>query len=622
MSIPKRMTRHAALAGVLAGGFLFTAAPALAAAPETPTTEAASVIAGTSATLNGTLNPNASATTGYFFAYAPGASCEGGPTTTPGAEAPGQKIKVSTPVTGLEGSTEYTFCVEATNPEGTTPGLPLSFKTLAAKPTAEGGEVVGITPISAAAYTFVNPENQPTTECVFEYGVAPAFDKTAPCEPGSVEGSEAQFVAANFTALTPGTAYDYRIAVTNATGKTTGATGMFSTSPLEAPIYEGEFVSGVTPGAARLEALINPNYQKTTYAFEYATNKALTGAISVAGENPLPEEVGTQLASVPLAGLQPRTVYYYRVVAKNGTGTTDGPVEEFTTLATPLVTTGEAREITRTTAEVSGTANPGGVPTHVQVAYVNQEGFEAVGGSKAANPYADGRLTPTTSIAGADFTAHSIGAVQLRELTPGTTYHFAVIASNSIGVTIGPDQTFTTSAPTPPVVVTGEPVGIAQMSATLTGSVDTRGLQTVLSFEYGTTTALGSSKSASVVPGSESGTTVGTSASFGSYLQPGTTYYYRATASNADGVSYGAVKAFTTASYPAPPTLTSPPLLPVHISPAPGKTGGGGTPPKAPTKAQKLAKALKACQKKPKAKRATCQRQAHKKYPTKKKKKK
>ena len=43
-------------------------------------------------------------------------------------------------------------------------------------------------------------------------------------------------------------------------------------------------------------------------------------------------------------------------------------------------------------------------------------------------------------------------------LTPGTTYHFRVVASNGVGTTAGPDQTFKTDAaavpppqPSPPV---------------------------------------------------------------------------------------------------------------------------------------------------------------------------
>ncbi|HEY2767178.1 MAG TPA: hypothetical protein VGI76_02920 [Solirubrobacteraceae bacterium] len=605
-----------ALLGVLAGGLIFLTSPALAA-PEAPTTEAASGVTGTSATLNGTLNPGASGEAGYFFLYGGGGTCEGA-NTEPSAEQSGQSIPVSAAVTKLEAKTEYTFCMVATHLEGETPestvGAPLNFTTPGSAPVTEGGGLSNLTPFSVSASTLVDPENE-VTSCIFEYGETSAFGSTVPCEPGSLEGSGSQPVSASFTSLTPGTTYHYRVVAINGEGTTEGAEGEFSTLPLEAPIVDGESTSKVTSASAQLEALVNPNYQETTYAFEYATNNAFTGAITVAGAGPLPAEFADQPTSVAIGGLQPRTTYYYRVVAENETGPTEGPIGEFTTLATPIVTTGAAQEVSRTMANVSGTVNPGGVPTLAHVAFISQEGYEAAGGAEAENPYAGegGRVTPNANV-GLDYTAHSTGTIQLRELKPGTTYHFAVVATNSVGTTIGPDATFTTSPPTPPVAVTGEATGVTQTAATLTGTVDTSGLRTSMYFEVGEVPTLGFPELASIVPGSESGTTVSISISFGNYLPPGTTFYYRARASNADGVSYGAVKSFTTASFPAPPTLTSPPLLVLPPAPPAPKTGHTAPKKKPLSNSQKLAKALKACAKKPKSKRASCKRQARKKY--------
>jgi hypothetical protein len=616
---PRRLASYAAVLGMLVGGQACLAAPALAAAPETPTTEAATLITGTTATLNGTLNPKASATAGYYFAYGRGGTCEGA-TTEPGAEATGKGIKVSAPLTGLEGNTEYTFCVAATHFENeiteTTFGLPLTFTTHPEKPTTEGGEVTALTPFAASVYTLVNPQNEPTT-CVFEYGIAPAYGNSVPCEPSPLEGEEQQVAAANFSGLTPAKAYHYRVVATNATGKTTGLEGTFTTLTAEAPVIEGETISQITSSSAKVEAQINPNYQETSYSLEYATDEALTGAKTVPGAAPLPAGFGNQPVSFVLSGLQPRTTYYYRVVATNGTGTTEGAVQPaFTTLAAPIVTTGAAQVVSQTLAEVSGSVNPGGIQTRYHVAYISQEGYEAAGGSGAADPYVGGSVSQET-IAGSDYTVHSFQQVQLPELTPGTTYHYAVVASNDEGTTFGPDMTFTTLAPTPPQTVTGEAVGITQVSALLVGAVDTHGLRTTFSFEFGGTPALGYTEPASLSPEPqpEGSTTLVFLTSFSGTLQPGTTYYYRATASNADGVSQGAVRSFTTASFPAPPTLTSPPLL---VVPKAGSLVSPEAPvptkPRGLSKAQKLAKALQACAKKPKSKRAACKKQARKKF--------
>lgn len=71
-----------------------------------------------------------------------------------------------------------------------------------------------------------------------------------------------------------------------------------------------------------------------------------------------------------------------------------------------------------------------------------------------------------------------------------------------------------------------------------------------------------------------------------------------------------AAGATTTMSTPAPTTPT-----PTATTPTPTpKQDGGPTHPTHLTGAQKLAKALKACKKKPKGKRAACRKRAHRRY--------
>jgi hypothetical protein len=209
-------------------------------------------------------------------------------------------------------------------------------------------------------------------------------------------------------------------------------------------------------------------------------------------------------------------------------------------------------------------------------------------------------------------------------LQPGVTYHYAVVASNSVGTTIGPDATFTTLPPTPPIAVTGEAVGVTQLAATLTGAVNTQGLQTTLQFEFGTIPGQGFLELASVIPGSELGSSVGIQTSFGNYLQSGTIYYYRAAATNPDGTSYGAEKSFTTGTFSGLPTVTPTQIVvfPAFVTELAERADREahestktGTPTKPLTKAQKLANVLKACRKKPRRRgRAGCERQARRKY--------
>lgn len=604
-----------------------TAAPALAA-PEEPVTEAATLVTATTATLNGELNPGASATAGYEFTYNSNGTCTEGTTTESGAEATGTKIKVSTPLTGLEARTPYTFCVLATHTEEEvtelTSGLPLTFETPAAKPLVASESSSAVTPFAATLEAQVNPENQATTSCKLEYGLTTAYEAgSAPCEPSSINGAAEQRVSATVSGLQAATIYHYRVVVNNATGETKGVDAEFTTLTLEKPIVGNQTSSPVTSAGATLGAVVNPNYQATTYAFTYALNEALTeGAVTVAGAGPLAGEFAELPVSVHTGVLAPRTTYFYRAEATNETGTTEAAtVEHFTTLATPAVTTGVATKPTRTTVMVSGTANPGGVPTTVHFAYIEQAGYEAAVAENAANPYAKGKITSESSSVGSDYTVHAVGPVAVTELHPGVTYHYALVAANSVGTTIGPDVEFTTSPPTPPIATTGSAEGVTQLSASIDGSVDTHGLQTLPQFEFGTTPYAGSLQPATVTSSSE--TVLGISTSFNGDLQPGTTYYYRVVASSQDGTSYGAETSFTTGSFPGLPGLTAVPILawPAFVAETAARSarealeGANTRPPSKPlTKAQKLAKALKACGKKPKKQRASCRHQAKRRY--------
>jgi hypothetical protein len=99
-------------------------------------------------------------------------------------------------------------------------------------------------------------------------------------------------------------------------------------------------------------------------------------------------------------------------------------------------------------------------------------------------------------------------------------------------------------------------------------------------------------------------------------LQPGTTYAYRIVVRSGYGTAFGAEQTFTTAGLPTLITQPlSPPLLAVPAIAFPTESAPLTSKPKPKPNAQKLAKALKACKKiKKKSKRASCVRQANKKY--------
>ena len=117
---------------------LALAVPAAAIAAGAPrvTTEAATALSSTGATLNGTVNPNGNATT-YYFEYGP-TKTYGTKTAVVNAGSGNAKSPASAPVSGLTASTTYHFRLVATNSAGTTNGRDKAFTTLAPGQTGTG----------------------------------------------------------------------------------------------------------------------------------------------------------------------------------------------------------------------------------------------------------------------------------------------------------------------------------------------------------------------------------------------------------------------------------------------------------------------------------------------------
>src|SRR5262249_34059603 len=70
-------------------------------------------------------------------------------------------------------------------------------------------------------------------------------------------------------------------------------------------------------------------------------------------------------------------------------------------------------------------------------------------------------------------------------LTPGTTYYFCAIASNSVSTSFGAPVAFTT--PTPPTVTSNAATSISSTAATLNGSANPNRAATTGYFRYSTT---------------------------------------------------------------------------------------------------------------------------------------
>jgi plastocyanin len=200
----------------------------------------------------------------------------------------------------------------------------------------------------------------------------------------------------------------------------------------------------------------------------------------------------------------------------------------------PTATTGSASSLTDTGASLGGSVNPNGQATEYFFRYGTTASY--------------GQTTTKTLLGNTGNSPTSVTPEPITGLTPGTTYHFQLVAENVSGTSPGSDQTFQT--PGPPLVTTGGTSAIADTTATVLGSVTPRGHQTTYFFEYGTTEAYGqktTSKSAG-----QGVTSVPVNAAL-SGLTAETTYHYRLVAVNSSDEVEGADKTFKTTAKPAPP---------------------------------------------------------------------
>jgi len=99
-----------------------------------------------------------------------------------------------------------------------------------------------------------------------------------------------------------------------------------------APVVLPGVASGLSDSGASLNARLDPQGEVTTYHFEYGLEDCesdpcttLPGA-KTGGSGP-------RLVTRTLDGLQPSTTYHFRLIATNGTGTTEGPDRSFVTFA-------------------------------------------------------------------------------------------------------------------------------------------------------------------------------------------------------------------------------------------------------------------------------------------------
>jgi hypothetical protein len=413
--------------------------------------------------------------------------------------------------------------------------------------SASGAPVI-TPPCATNVIDTTTPQNvavDPSNGAVFvgENAGSAAFDiarYSPPCAAATTKFGEGHF----------GEAGSYGIAISSshtvyASSLEHGDVNVFN--PVGPPLSVTGSAKSIEPTSAQLCGTVNPKSEtlSASYQFRYGLSEGYGEVVPAS-----PASIGTGEKAIEACAtaenLLPGRTYHFQIVGSNSEGSAPGGDQRFTTPpAKPTVLEQAASLIQPREAILTAMLNDGNGATEYHFVY----GLTSNYGSRV--PLGDLR-------AGASAEAQKANR-SLTGLQPSSTYHFALVASNATGTTIGPDATFTTTPAASPIVLTGAAGEVSQNSATLTGTVDPRGLPTGYEFDLGTDTNYGARVFGDAGSGSEPLTVVLSVQG----LAAGTTYHYRLAAKNTYGTVYGADRTFTTPGFPT--SLIAPPLVPTLV---------------------------------------------------------
>jgi len=387
----------------------------------------------TAALLSGTVDGEGKAAT-YRFQY--GETPALGSETAAGSSGAGVQ-EVSATAEPLLAGRDYYYRIVAEDEDGVNYGLLREFKTSPAVTGLTTGLVESVEPEGATLTGSLKREGL-ETHYYFQYGTSEAYSQQTPLvevPAGAQEKEEKQerTVQANVKGLDPNTLYHYRVVAKNEYGATYGRDRTFTTSGPPRIAYEP--VSAISQTEATIHAGVYPDQIDTHYHFEYGETTAY-GAEAPAGGQDIGSGASPVAVSATLPGLKVGATYHFRVVAQNAAGVSYGEDQTFTTVPSAPVDGTFATAVTASQATLHAEINPLGHDTHYYFQYGTQD--------CQANPAACKSLPDPPGVDIGEGAIDVAGEVEISGLTPGTTYHYRVLDSNELGMTVGPEHTFST----------------------------------------------------------------------------------------------------------------------------------------------------------------------------------
>jgi len=402
------------------------------AGPTVVTTGASSVDA-TSATLEGTVDPEGD-DADFSFEYGTDGSYGSRTPSLPVGDGT-SAVPVSAPVADLLPNTRYHFRVVGSRGDDAISGADATFTTDPAPPVLDGTPsgvsppfASDIGPDGATINGTIDPRGSSTTYSV-EYGTTTAYGSSEPAA-SPLEGQGDQPAVVPIAGLAPGTTYHFRLVADNGTGGAQpGQDATFRTAPA-APAG----ASSVTAVSAELTGVVDLHGGPAKYRFQYGESTSYDNATPLRDVGP---GSGNTTVTASIDGLKPGTTYHVRAVEiDTATGiTTSGVDGTFTTDPAARVSTGTVTDVTPSHATFHGDADTHGLGGAYWF-FVQASSSAYIAATPEARIPAGAGSGPVSGT--------------LSDLLPGQTYTVRLAVRSSGYTAVGDAVTFSTP-PAPPV---------------------------------------------------------------------------------------------------------------------------------------------------------------------------
>ena len=368
-----------------------------------------------------------------------------------------------------------------------------------------------------------------------------------PADQNPFTGSALATATTTLTGLVPGVTYKFKVEAQNGDGN---AIAEGSSPPLTfqtksaKPYAETFVVENITTNSATIFGVVRPHTptsEQTVVTFQWGLDPAMYTNLEPATESPLTPNVfgDYELVSLPITGLLPGKTYFYKVVAGNSVGVTDGADFSFTTLAAaPTILQINSSNETGNTAQLNAIVKPNGANTRVFFQYSTDLSYNNEVEATNSPLLASGAVTQNAGVV-------------ITGLTVSTTYNFRAKAVNTVSGTtntvFSSNATFSTTANSDlPNVTTRAVDNIMPTSARGGGEIVSQGTSQVTAKGVCWNTDSTTPPDLSDTCADGSGASIGPFLADITGLTPDTLYYVRAYATNGAGTGYGSTEPFRT----------------------------------------------------------------------------